>query len=127
MGRPIGFPAIGNEGGNPEPEGRQRKGAEDVGSSGGLVTEVDSEANQYRHQADYIAEMLATLGRLQRLVQHSQRRTSSEAKATSHPYRLLGSRRRVGCPDRSIGNGTSKFFSVGVRFRPTRAIQSWAS
>jgi hypothetical protein len=82
MGRPIGFPAIGNEGGDPEPEGRQLKGAEHVGSAGGLVIEVDREANQYRHQAHYIAEMLATLGRLQRLV-HSPRGTSDEAKRVS--------------------------------------------
>ena len=36
------------------------------------MTAVKSEVNRYRHQAHYIAEMLATLGRLQRLV-HSQR------------------------------------------------------
>ncbi len=82
MGRPIRFPAIGNEGGNPEPEGRQRKGAEHVGSSGGLVTEVESEVNRYRHQAHYIAEMPATLGCPQRLLQ-ALRRTSSEERTTS--------------------------------------------
>ena len=36
------------------------------------MIEVEDEVIQYRHQAHYIAEVLATLGRLQRLV-HSQR------------------------------------------------------
>lgn len=45
------------------------------GRDDALATEVESEINQYRHQAHCIAEMLATLGRLERLV-HSPRRTS---------------------------------------------------
>ena len=49
------------------------------GRDDALATEVESEINQYRHQAHCIAEMLATLGRLQRLV-HSPRRTSGDSR-----------------------------------------------
>lgn len=52
------------------------------GRDDALATEVESEINQYRHQAHCIAEMLATLGRLQRLV-HSPRRTSGGEQRAS--------------------------------------------
>ena len=52
------------------------------GRDDALATEVESEINQYRHQAHCIAEMLATLGHLQRLV-HSPRRTSGGEQRAS--------------------------------------------
>jgi hypothetical protein len=79
---PVGFTAIGNEGGNLDPEGRQQKGAGDVGSSGGLETEVDSEASQHRRWAQCIAEMLVKLERLQRLVQIRTRTSGGEQRAS---------------------------------------------
>ncbi|MCQ1547965.1 MAG: hypothetical protein NOF05_03860 [Candidatus Accumulibacter phosphatis] len=52
------------------------------GRDDALATEVESEINQYRHQAHCIAEMLATLGHLQLLV-HSPRRTSGGEQRAS--------------------------------------------
>jgi hypothetical protein len=53
------------------------------GRDDALATEVESEINQYRHQAHCIAEMLATL-------------------------RLRGDRRRTRCRDRFTGSSRSK-------------------
>ena len=73
------------------------------GRDDALATEVESEINHYRHWAHCIAEMLVTLGRLQRLV-HFPARDKRWTAAWFPSHRFRGHRRRTRYRDRFLGS-----------------------